>query len=163
MLRGWRLRARWPAPIHPQLAAHLRAGVSCSCCKFCAIFPEGSEKLARCPGGARRAGSEGERGRGEARKAWVGSGSDRLERATRRRPGRGFGGVAQSDPQGCRLRRRARPQPGALHASHGAFLFRKPLAEAMELQPGPLFTRGLCEGWPLELALIKWPRALRAR
>ena len=26
MLRGWRLRARWPAPIHPELAAHLRPG-----------------------------------------------------------------------------------------------------------------------------------------
>ena len=36
MLRGWRLRARWPAPIHPELAAHLRAGVSCSYFKFCA-------------------------------------------------------------------------------------------------------------------------------
>ena len=22
MLRGWRLRASWPAPIHPELAAH---------------------------------------------------------------------------------------------------------------------------------------------
>ena len=36
MLRGWRLRARWPAPIHPELAAHLRAGVSCSYFKLCA-------------------------------------------------------------------------------------------------------------------------------
>ena len=36
MLRGWRLRASWPAPIHPELAAYLWAGVSCSYFKLCA-------------------------------------------------------------------------------------------------------------------------------
>ena len=59
MLRGWRLRARWPAPIHPELAEHRRAGVSCSYRKFCTerdIFPEEREKLARVPA------ARGERG-----------------------------------------------------------------------------------------------------
>ena len=58
-----------------------------------ANFARSFQKEARNWREAPAAQGKGERGRGEAHKAWVGSGSDRLERATRRRPGRGFWGV----------------------------------------------------------------------
>ena len=73
-------------PFHPELDRYLRAGVSCSYCKFCAecdIFPEERGEVGASPGGARQAGSKGERGRGKARKpgsksprTWGGGGPD---------------------------------------------------------------------------------------
>ena len=63
MLRGWRLRARWPAPIHPELAAHLRFLFQILRGATRSICCQRKEKVARSSGGARRAGSEGERER----------------------------------------------------------------------------------------------------
>ena len=112
MLRGWRLRARWPAPIHPELAAHLRAGVSCSYFKLCAeparvdrSVSREKKRLRKAPEARDEREAKGSAGRGARSTATI-SGSvparrrpDRLGRAKSakwRRPGKGFGGVAQN-------------------------------------------------------------------
>ena len=105
MLRGWRLRARWPAPIHPELAAHLRAGVSCSYFKFARrdsidLLQEKRKGCAKL----RRREASGERRRartGQARKPGSKTGSQAAIRlALKKRP---WGGAGH-DPRGGRSR-----------------------------------------------------------
>ena len=92
-------------PFHPELDRYLRAGVSCSYCKFCAerdIFPEEREKLARAPAarGERgaKASADGARRTSPGRRA----GAKRpLRLALIKRP---LGGGAGHDPRGGRSR-----------------------------------------------------------
>ena len=96
VVQGWIAR-----PFHPELDRYLRAGVSCSHCKFCAerdIFPEEREKLARAPAarGARgaKASADGARRTSPGRRA----GAKRpLRLALIKRP---LGGGAGHDPRG---------------------------------------------------------------
>ena len=73
----------------------LRGATRSICCKR-------KEKVARSSGGARRAGSEGERGRGKAHKPGSKSGSQAAIRAGLDKTG--IGGGAGHDPRGGRSR-----------------------------------------------------------